>query len=114
MDLSNLTKANYSTIRNFVKLKLSNTHNIDLKTCQLATVSSPKDYSKKLNSLAYKISSFNFRADITCEIFRDFTIGVIIWNEIFSNRKVLNLDLKNTYIYQTTKGTWKYTTINGN
>ena len=111
MNLSNLTKKDYDTIRNFVKLKLNVKFDLDIKTCQLSAPCSPKDRSKKLNSLSNKISSYNYRCDITCEIFKDYTIGVILWNEIFSNRKPLP-NLKNqTFIYQTTSGMWKYTTV---
>ena len=86
---------------------------LDIKTCQLSSPCSPKDRSKKLNSLSNKISSYDYRCDVTCEIFKDFTIGVILWNETFSNRKTMEIEkLKNqVFIHQTTSGTWKYTTI---
>ena len=86
---------------------------IEIKTCQLAAPCSPIDRSRKLNSLANKISSFDYRCDCTCEIFKDYSIGVIIWNETFANRKSLNLKLlKGTnYIYQTTYNKWKYTFV---
>ena len=79
----------------------------------MAAPCSPKDRSKKLNSLSNKISSYDYRCDVTCEIFKDYTIGVILWNETFANRKIILTDLKNqTFIYQTTSGKWKYTTVN--
>jgi hypothetical protein len=111
-DLQNLTKKEYDAIRNFVKLKLIDT--IDVKTCQLSAPCSPKDRSKKLNSLSNKISSYDYRCDVTCEIFKNYTIGVVLWNETFADRKTFNVvSLKNqTFVYQTTSGTWKYTTIN--
>jgi len=113
LNLSNLKMSDYSQIRNFVKQKLSNKLDLGIKTCQLSAPCSPKDRSKKLNSLSNKISSYNYRCDVTCEIFKDFTIGVIIWNETFASRKDLNLSiLKNqTFVYQLTNGNWKYTTI---
>ena len=111
LDLGSLTKKEYDLIRNFVKNKLTIKHDIDVKTCQLAAPCSPKDRSKKLNSLSNKISSFDYRCDCTCEIFKDYTIGVIVWNDFFKNRKKINILKNNVYIYQTTKGTWKYTTI---
>ena len=117
-DLTSLTKREYDAIRNFVKVKLMNKLNMDdVKTCQLSTPCSPRDRSKKLNSLSNKISSSDYRCNVTCEIFRDYTIGVVLWNETFANRKSLYTwfikQLKDEiYIYQTTSGTWKYTTVN--
>ncbi len=113
-DLQNLQKKEYDKIREYVKIKILNKYDIEIKTCQLSAPCSPKDRSRKLNSLANKISSFDYRCDCTCEIFKDYSIGVTIWNETFANRKTLNLKLlKNCcYIYQTTYGKWKYTTIN--
>jgi hypothetical protein len=109
LNLSNLTKKEYDLIRNFVKSRLSNKFGIDTKTCQLGTPCSPKNRSRNLNSLSNKISSFNYRCDVTCEIFKNYSIGVIVWNELFSSRKLNTSDLKNqVYIYQTTLGTWKY------
>ena len=112
-DLSNLSKRQYEIIRSFVKVKLMGKMDLDIKTCQLSSPCSPKDRSKKLNSLSNKISSYDYRCDVTCEIFKDFTIGVILWNETFSNRKTMEIEkLKNqVFIHQTTSGTWKYTTI---
>jgi len=111
LDLGNLTKKEYDLIRTFVKNKLSIKHDIDVKTCQLATPCSPKDRSKKLNSLSSKISSFDYRCDCTCEIFKDYTIGVVVWSDFFRNRKKINVLKNNVYIYQTTQGTWKYTSV---
>ena len=108
MDLSNLIKKDYDIIRNYVKLRLVD---LDIKTCQLSAPCSPKDRSKKLNSLSNKISSYDYRCDITCEIFKDFTIGVVVWNEMFANRKSLKVPKNQTFIYQTTSGKWKYTTV---
>jgi hypothetical protein len=114
LNLSNLKMSDYSQIRNFVKQKLSNKMDLEIKTCQLSAPCSPKDRSKKLNSLSNKISSYDYRCDVTCEIFKDYTIGVVVWNETFANRKEINLSiLKNqTFVYQLTNGNWKYTTIN--
>jgi len=113
LNLSNLSKNDYDIIRNYVKIKLLNKYNLDLKTCQLTTPCSPKDRPGKLNSLANKISSFDYRCDITCEIFKDYSIGVLVWNETFSDRS--DLDLKNlvgnNFIYQTTNGKWKVTSV---
>lgn len=112
LNLSNLSKKDYDLIRNFVKTKLLK-DDIPCKTCQLSCPSSPKDRSRKLNSLSNKINCFDYRCDVTCEIFKNYTIGVIIWNETFANRKEINIkELKNqNYIYQTTNGNWKYTNI---
>ncbi len=113
LNLSNLEKKDYDTIRNFVKIKLINKLDINIRTCQLSAPCSPIDRSRKLNSLSNKVSSFDYRCDVTCEIFKDYTIGVIVWNDFFADRKKLDLNLmKNqTYIYQTTKGTWKYSVV---
>lgn len=111
MDLQNLSKKEYDTIRNFVKIKLTGKLDLDVKTCQLSAPCSPKDRSKKLNSLSNKISSCDYRCDVTCEIFKDYTIGVVIWNEIFSNRKSLTVLKNQIFIHQTTNGNWKYTKV---
>jgi len=113
LNLSNLSKNDYDLIRNYVKIKLLNRFDLDIKTCQLSTPCSPKDRSKKLNSLSNKISSFDYRCDITCEIFKDYSIGVLVWNETFANRSILDIpNLTGNYVYQTTNGNWKYTSIN--
>lgn len=111
IDLSNTNTISNDIIKTFVKLKL---FDLEVKTCQLCTPSSPKDRSKKINSLSNKISSSDYRCEVTCEIFKNHTIGVVVWTDFFSNK--LDLDyssLKNNiYVYQTTSGTWKYCTIN--
>ena len=112
MDLYNLAKKDYDIIRYYVKIKLNGKLDIDVKTCQLSAPCSPKDRSKKLNSLSNKISSYDYRCDVTCEIFRDYTIGVIVWNEMFADRKQLKLVKNQTFVHQTTSGTWKFTTVN--
>jgi len=113
LNLSNLTKNDYDLIRNYVKIKLLNRFDLDIKTCQLSTPCSPKDRSKKLNSLANKISSSDYRCDITCEIFKDYSIGVLVWNETFANRTDIDIEnLSGNYVYQTTNGNWKFTSIN--
>ena len=91
---------------------MNNKFDLDIKTCQLTTPSSPKDRSRKLNSLSNKISSPDYRCDVTCEIFKDFTIGVVIWNEIFNSKEKLNCLKNEVYVYQTTTGKWKYTSLN--
>ena len=91
LDLGNLTKKDYDLIRTFVKIKLNKCYSIEIKTCQLAAPCSPKDRSKKLNSLSNKISSFNYRCDSKCEIFNDYTIGVIVWSDFFRNTKKTRL-----------------------
>ena len=113
MNLSNLERNDYDFIRNYVINRLDNKYDIQAKTCQLSTPCSPKDRSNKLNSLSNKISSFDYRCDVTCEIFKDYSIGVIVWNEIFANRKELDINnLRNqVYIYQVTNGNWKYSVI---
>ena len=111
MDLKNLTKRDYDTIRNFIKSRLVSKFDLDIKTCQLTTPCSPKDRSRKLNSLSNKISSSDYRCDVTCEIFRDYSIGVVIWNEMFTKRENLTCLKNETYIYQTTSGAWKYTKV---
>jgi hypothetical protein len=111
LNLSNLVKKDLDLIRNVIKVKLINKFDLEIKTCQLASPSSPKDRSRKLNSLSNKLSSFDYRCDVTCEIFKDNTIGIVIWNETFANRKTLNIN-NGIYVYQTTYGKWKYTTIN--
>ena len=110
MDLSNLKKGDTDSIRNFIKVKMTSKYDIDIRTCQISTPSSPRDRSRKLNSLSNKISSFDYRCDATCEIFKDYSIGVVIWNDFFRNRKEINI-IKNHYVYQTTSGKWKYTTV---
>lgn len=111
MDLKNLTKRDYDTIRNFIKSRLVSKFDLDIKTCQLTTPCSPKDRSRKLNSLSNKISSSDYRCDVTCEIFRDYSIGIVIWNEMFTKRENLTCLKNETYIYQTTSGAWKYTKV---
>jgi hypothetical protein len=111
-DLQNLSKREYDTIRNFVKTSLIAKMNIEIKTCQLSAPCSPRDRARKLNSLANKISSYDYRCDATCQIFNDYTIGVVVWNETFRNRKQLDIEKQQSFIYQTTSGTWKYTKIN--
>jgi hypothetical protein len=112
MDLRNLTKKDYDVIRNFIKQRLISKFDLDIKTCQLSTPSSPKDRSRKLNSLSNKISSTDYRCHVTCEIFKDYSIGVVLWNETFSSRESINCLENETYVYQTTSGKWRYTTIN--
>jgi hypothetical protein len=113
LNLSNLTKKDYDVIRNFVKIKLNGKLDLDVKTCQLSAPCSPKDRSKKINSLSNKISSADYRCDVTCEIFKNYTIGVVVWNEIFANRKQLSVLKNQAYVYQTTSGTWKFTSVYG-
>lgn len=111
MDLSNLKMSDYSIIRNYVKQQLSNKFNIDVNTCQLISPSHPIARYKKLNSLSNKISSVDYRCDCACQIFKNYTIGVVVWNESFSQKKEIKLNQGDIFIYQTTKGTWKYTSI---
>jgi hypothetical protein len=111
MDLSNLKMSDYSIIRNYVKQQLSNKFNIDVNTCQLISPSHPIARYKKLNSLSNKISSTDYRCDCACQIFKNYTIGVVVWNETFSQKKEIKLNQGDIFIYQTTKGTWKYTSI---
>ena len=58
-----------------------------------------------------KINFFQFRCDITCEIFKDHSIGIVVWNEMFKN-KSYKIEPNQTFVYQTTNGDWRYTTIN--
>jgi len=111
MDLRNLSKKDYDTIRNFIKLKLMSNFDLDIKTCQLSCPCSPKDRSRKLNSLSNKISSVDYRCDVTCEIFKDYSIGVVVWNETFTTKQPIVCLKNETYVYQTTQGKWKYTQI---
>ncbi len=113
LDLENLHPGDCKVIRMYIKQKMLSKFDIDAKTCQLSYPSSPKDRSRKLNSLSNKISSLDYRCEITCEIFRDYSVGVITWNEMFSDRVRKNIKvLKNqNYIYQTTSGMWKYTAV---
>ena len=111
MDLSNLKMSDYSIIRNYVKQQLSNKFNIDVNTCQLISPSHPIARYKKLNSLSNKISSVDYRCDCACQIFKNYTIGVVVWNESFSQKKEIKLNQGDVFIYQTTKGTWKSTSI---
>lgn len=110
MNLSNLSKSDYDIIRNFVKFSLSKI-DIETRTCQLTTPCSPKDRRIKLNSLSNKISSINYRCDVTCEIFKDYSIGVIVWDEMFRS-KTIKVEKGKVYAYQTTNGNWKSTMIN--
>jgi hypothetical protein len=111
LDLRNLSKKDYDLIRSFVKTKLVSRLDLDVKTCQLASPCSPRDRAKKLNSLANKISSYDYRCNVNCQIFSDYSVGVVIWNETFSDRKDLNVEKDQSFIYQTTNGKWKYTTV---
>ncbi len=113
LNLKNLSKKDYDTIRAFVKFKLLALDDLSIRTCQLAAPCSPKDRSKKLNSISNKVSSYDYRCEVTCEIFKDYTIGVIVWNELLSNRKEINLSdySKNIFIYQTTNGLWRYSIL---
>jgi hypothetical protein len=111
MDLSNLKKVDAESIRNFIKVKMISKFDIEIKTCQISSPSSPRDRSRKLNSLSNKISSFDYRCDATCEIFKNFTIGVVIWNDYFKNRKEIMVTKGSTFVYQTTSGKWKYTIV---
>jgi hypothetical protein len=111
MDLSNLKKIDSDSIRNFIKVKMTSKYDIDIKTCQIASPSSPKNRSRNLNSLSNKISSFDYRCDATCEIFKDYSIGVVIWNDHFKNRKEINVLKNSAYVYQTTSGKWKHTNV---
>ena len=104
MDFSNLNKKDYSLIKNFIKIKL-NLLDFDIKNCSICSPSSPKDCSKKLNSLSNKIK-YNV-SNIVCEIFKEH-FGVIIWNEMFNESFKKT---KQTYIYQTTNGKWRTTVI---
>jgi hypothetical protein len=111
LDLGNLVKKDYDLIRNYVKNRLIIKYDLEIKTCQLAAPCSPRDRSKKLNSLSNKISSYDYRCDCTCEIFNDFSIGVVVWSDFFKNRKKINILKNQNYVYQTTYGTWKFTTV---
>jgi len=110
LNLSNLTKKEYDIIRNFVKLKL-NKLELDVKTCQMAAPCSPKDRSRKINSFSCKISSQDYRCDVNCEIFKDYTIGIVLWGEVMSKTEH---NFKGNYVYQTTLGKWKYTSVKEN
>jgi hypothetical protein len=110
LDLSNLTKKDHDIIRNFVKLKLNNKFDLDIKTCQMSAPCSPKDRSKKINSLSNKISSVDYRCDVNCEIFKDYTIGVVVWTETIT-RQSENVFREGIYVYQTTTGKWKFTKV---
>ena len=111
MDLKNLQKKDYDAIRKFVLLKLKCKFDLDIKTCQLSCPCSPKDRSRKLNSLSNKISSIDYRCDVTCEIFNDYTIGVIIWTEQFASKEKINYSKNEIFVYQTTSGKWKFTKV---
>ena len=110
LDLSNLGKKELEEIRNYIKIKLYNLLHIDFKTCQLASPSSPNNRNRNLNNLSNRINSIDYFCEITCEIFKDYKIGIVIWTDFFYNKKDFkNLLLKdNIYVYQTTKGTWRY------
>lgn len=113
INLSNVTKEDYSVIRNHVKFYLENEISSTFGTCQLTTPSSPRDRYKKLNSLSTKISSYDYRCEVTCEIFNDHSIGIIVWNEQFANKKSNFSDIcvGDSFIYQTTSGKWKYSVV---
>ena len=109
LDLCNLSKKDCDLIKNFVKIQLIDKFDINIKTCQICTPSSPKEHSKTLNSLVNKIKFSQFRANVTCEIFKDYTIGIVVWNEMFTDKKY---KIPNeVYIYQTTNGKWRYTPV---
>ena len=107
--MSNLSKKDTDLIKNYIKIKLPD---LDIKSCNLITPCSPKGTSKKLNSIANKINQSTYRCEITCEIFTDYTIGVIEWNEMFCNKSEINVLKNSVYIYQTTSNKWKFTTVN--
>jgi hypothetical protein len=106
VDLSNLHHKEIDLIKNFIKVFLSKQYFLDIKTINLITPSSPKGYSKKLNTLSNKIK-YSYKSDITCEMFKDHSIGVIVWNEMFKQK--VDLTEKQTFAYQTTTGKWRYT-----
>jgi len=108
LNLSNLKRTHYDLIRNYTKLQLLNEYSLELKTCQLSTPCSPIDRSKKLNSMTNKLSSVDYLCDITCEIFKDHSIGVLVWSDLF---KTKNQSITGNYIFQTTSGKWKFATI---
>ena len=108
LNLSNLSKKDTDLIKNYIKIKLPD---LDIKSCNLITPCSPKGTSKKLNSIANKINQGTYRCEITCEIFTDYTIGVIEWNEMFCNKSEINVLKNSVYIYQTTGNKWKFTTV---
>ena len=110
MDLSNLSKKDYETIRNYIKLTISNLLNIYIKLCQITTPSSPTNRKQKLNSLSNKINSLDYFTELTCELFKDYTIGIVIWSDFFSNKESFDKKLLkgNIYIYQNTNGSWKF------
>ena len=114
LKLNNLSKNDCDIIRKWVILKIQSMESIEVKTCQLCSPSSPSNRRKKLNSLSNKINSLDYFCEVTCEIFKDYSIGVVIWTDLFSDRKSFkNEYLKNNiYIYQTTSGNWKYSNTN--
>jgi hypothetical protein len=109
LDLSNLTRQDLSVIRNIV-ISFFLKNDIIIKTCQMATPSNNILRSKKLNSLANKVNSSDYLCNVTCEVFRDYSIGVVLWTELFSDKKQFDISLLkgNTYIYQKTNGKWTY------
>jgi hypothetical protein len=112
LDLLNLSRQDFDTIRNYVKLIMLKDHDLELKTIQLVTPSSPKNRYNNINSLAIKLGSWDYRCQANIEIFENYTIGVVTWNETVSDRKTMELKLsEGVYVYQTTSGKWKYTTI---
>ena len=112
MDFSNLNKKDYDLVKNFIKIKLNGILDFDIKTCSICSPSSPRDYSNKLNKLSNKIKYPTFRSDTTCEIYKEngiIYVGIVLWNEMFKlNEFVME---KQTFIYQTTRGKWRTTTI---
>jgi hypothetical protein len=108
VDLSNLHPKEIDLIKNFIKVYVSKEYFLDIKTINLITPSSPKGYSKKLNTLSNKIK-YSYKSDITCEMFKDHSIGIVVWNEMFKQK--INLTGNQIFAYQTTHGKWKYTKI---
>ena len=108
VDLSNLHPKEIDLIKNFIIVYVSKEYFLDIKTINLITPSSPKGYSKKLNTLSNKIK-YSYKSDITCEMFKDHSIGIVVWNEMFKQKIILSGN--QIFAYQTTHGKWKYTKI---
>ena len=113
LNLASLSVSDYKNIREYIVSRL-NKDNLNVKTCQLCYPCSPVDRSRKLNSLSNKISSVDYRCDLSAEVFRNYSVGIVVWNSLFSekNCKLNKSVLKNqNLLYRTTRGGWKLTVL---
>ena len=75
------------------------------KLCRICPKCYKERLATRLNSLSNKLSGLDYRCEVTCEIFKDYTIGVIIWNETFASkereRETERVKTKHTFLEST-------------